>query len=301
MTRGYKTFNYPKANSNSKTLLTGIVKKGEKYLISGFYEEGDKTISFLWKGKELDSKSGQWYIKNFHGQVTNLYGPNFSTGDKIQVVGNYLQNGNLGCLYRGELCGEGKWTIVIPSFPNLSSQKVINTILHSVRENLAVGNYEIDNEATSKAFIYDVETGNYINIVPDFQVDSISAYGIVYSKELYTICGGYIKNKKAYAYLVSYDREKNKFTNWREFDNGLVTHFNGISLDKDGYTLTGDYIKTDENHFGFFAKYKKEKIKWYPIQYPNSLVTSANSVSGEVVIGVYKNKNSSQVNGFVSK
>lgn len=307
MTRVYKTFNYPNAKEGSKTLLTGIVKKDDKYLISGFYEEGDKTVSFLWKGRILDSKKGKWYIKNFHSQTTNLYGPNFSDCENIQVVGNYFQNGSLGCLYEGPLRNskkeeKGKWTIVIPPFHS----NVVNTILHSVRENLAVGNYEIANENVSKAFIYNLIDGNYVNIVPDFEVTSISAYGIVFFKGLYTICGGYVRNGKSYGYMVNYDKNSNKFSHWKEFtfNSNLITHFDGISVDEKGnYTLTGDYVGVGEtNHFGFLAKYRKDRkeMKWYPIQYPNSIVTSGNSVSKDVVIGVYVSPNSSQVNGFIS-
>lgn len=298
--RKYKTFNYPNATEGSKTLLTGIRKKCEEiYLISGFYEPDSNSsvaISFLYEGK-LDGK-GKWNNLFFHDKNTNLYGPNYLDNGNKEVVGNYFSNGSgNGCLLQDK-----KWTIIIPPFGN-----PINTIVHSNSGGLAVGNYEVAEEQVSKAFIYDIQTGNYYKIEKKGAI-SISAYGIIHvKKDKYCICGGYI-DLVSKGFLVDFDRKKKKFSNWREhtFDNGkdIITHFDGISLneDKGGYTLTGDYVNLSNLNVGFYCKVdKKGNAKWESVHYPNSLVTSGNSISQDVVIGVYILPDNSTVNGYVSR
>ena len=303
--RKYKTFNYPGSTDKSKTLLTGIREKGNgTYLISGFYEPtntSNEAISFLYEGK-LNGK-GKWKKLSFHGKNTNLYGPNYTENGEIQVVGNYFVDVSIGCLYQGTF-KTGKWTIILPPF----SSGALNTIVHSNSGNLAVGNYDVsEQQNVSKAFIYDIETGNYYKIEREGAL-SISAYGIVHiKKDKYCICGGFIENIIGRAYLVDFDRKTKEFSNWRvdTFNNqpDLVTHFDGIALNDCGeYTLTGDYIDLSDLDVGFFAVVNADgKVKWESLHYPGSLVTSGNSVSGNVVIGVYKNESDSKINGYISK
>ena len=99
-----------------------------------------------------------------------------------------------------------------------------------------------------------------------------------------------------------------QFSNWREYtfnnDKDIVTHFDGISLNEDGngYTLTGDYVNLSNLDVGFFCAIDKHgNAKWESVHYPNSIVTSGNSVSQDVVIGVYTIPNDTTVNGYVSK
>ncbi len=304
--RKYKTFNYPSSTDNSKTLLTGIRQKSDnRYLISGFYEPTDESnaaISFLYEG-DLKGK-GKWYKLSFHGNNTNLYGPNYINDEEIRVVGNYFANGiSIGCLYQGNLkTDKGKWTIILPPFIS----GTLSTIVHSNSKHLAVGNYDVpEQKNTSKAFIYDIETGNYFKIEKEAAL-SISAYGIIHiKKDKYCICGGFIENIISRGYLVDYDRKKNKFSNWRVYtfnnDPNLVTHFDGIALNCDGYSLTGDYLSLDSKDIGFFVEIKDGVAKWENVHYPSSIVTSGNSVVNSVVIGVYKKEGEAKINGYVSK
>jgi hypothetical protein len=300
--RKYKTFNYPDAEEGSKTLLTGIRRKAgceNIYLISGFYEKDANSlaISFLYEGK-LNGK-GKWTNLAFHERNTNLYGPNYSEDGK-EVVGNYFSNNTSnGCLFQ-----KGKWTIIIPPFGN-----TINTIVHSNSEELAVGNYELMEEQVSKAFVFDIQTGDYYKIEKSGAL-SISAYGIVHvKKDKYCICGGFIQNLQTYgskAFLVDFDNKTKSFSNWREYtfnnERDVITHFDGISLSESGYTLTGDYVNLSNLDVGFFCKIdKKGKATWESVHYPHSLVTSGNSVANDVVIGVYTLPNQTTVNGYVSK
>jgi hypothetical protein len=325
--RNYKTFNYPGALPGSRTLLTGIrqTDKEHEYVITGFYEFPNSafpTVSFVYKG-HLNGY-GKFYSLNYPSKsginvaTTNLYGPSVVPDKQgiYNIVGNYTQvgiTGTLGALYRGTLDGKGKWTTIVPN--SLSVHPVLNTIVHSTMGALAVGNYDT-NLIQGRAFIYDITEKKYIDIVKQGAA-SITAYGVWQnSKHHYTIAGGFFNIPGAEAaYLVDYDDKRKQFYNWTEyyFDNNpvksIVTHFDGISANSDGsgYTLTGDYVvANDPDPKAFFAIVKRKqgrlskKAKWTTISYPQSNATSGNSVSEDVVIGVYALPNDTTVNGYVS-
>lgn len=333
--RKYKTLNYPFATIGSKTLLTGIreVKhhhKKEKVYISGFYEpssnDDDQQIkSFVYKG--YLSGKGKWYELYFPGaETTNLYGPNNGHyKNTIQVVGNYVnpnETNPIGCLYEGPLNGSGKWTTLMPPGS-------IKTIAHSTMGGLIVGNCQTENNYLSKAFIYDIRkkryyyvTENVTNSVTDTDTEnteSITAYGIWHNGDKsYTICGGIKSNDGTEAgYLVDWNNDTKKLTNWREYhyDNNpiksRITHFDGISGNKKYYTLTGDWVgksdgKKDRKNtkLGFFATVKRKRnTKWEDISYPiKDSITSGNTVYKNNVIGVYTSPTLlPQINGYISR
>lgn len=204
-TRIYKTFNFPGSLPGSKTLLTGIRQTSRKnYIITGFYEYPDSafnTASFVFKGKL--NGSGKWYTLNYPSSPgvtvdqTNLYGPDVvchcNGNITYNIVGNYTQvdvTSTFGALYQGLLNGEGKWTTIIPT--PLSTDSILNTICHSTMGGLVVGNYDTS-LIQGKAFIYDIKTGIYTDIVKPGAI-SITAYGIWKnsgSKHNYTIAGGF--------------------------------------------------------------------------------------------------------------
>jgi hypothetical protein len=311
--RRYYTLDYPQSVPNSKTLLTGIRYKNKSYYITGFYETPEKetTSSFLYVG-DL-SGNGTWNILKYpKSSTTNLYGPNIYNKKHIQVVGNYTTNNSsaLGCLYEGDIHGDGKWTTLIPT----SQEPVLNTIAHSTMQELVVGNYSTEN-LISRAFIYDIISKEY-NEITFKEAKSITAYGIWYNnKDLYTICGGYSNtgslDDTSIAYLVDWNNKKKKLSNWRSFyynndpTNIIKTHFNGISsYCSDKYTLVGDYTTNQTlNRTGaFFAIVNGTKAEWSELSYPNSEVTSGNSVSKNVAIGVYSSPTIDlTVHGYVSK
>src|SRR5688572_1378545 len=110
--RIYLKFNYPEAVSGSKTLLTGIRRKGKVLYITGFYEPpNSETISFFYKGDLSGSvnpcSENSWNILNYpKSTATNLYGPLVLDCDNIRAVGNYTTkgvSGPIGCMYEGEL------------------------------------------------------------------------------------------------------------------------------------------------------------------------------------------------------
>jgi len=346
--RIYLVLNYPSQNQ-TKTLLTGIKQDLEDpsiYYITGFIEENSnvnvtrtkKIISakqsnyttFVYKGNLSGlsiSEKKNWYLfsypssENHTVSNTNLYGPSISkNSEKIRVVGNYTtvegSSKTYGCLYQGGLDGTGKWTTIIPP-------KGIQTICHSVMNNCAVGNYLVDGNKNSKAFVYNIRKNIYIDIVKPGSV-SITAYGIWKNSEnhskncgkhSYTICGGFSEHEGTYtgdhlAFLVDYDSKLNDFSNWASYNynnsKGLITHFEGISGDDGKYSLAVDstfqgeqiasiaYIKRRNN--GTFSS----KAQWEQIEVPNMKINSANSIAGTTVIGVSTNNPDNVINGFVS-
>ncbi len=320
--RKYYTFNYPSSQEGGKTLLTGIreVKNSKnKYYISGFYTcpNGTCVQSFIYKGR-LSGK-GSWHVLNYPSSSgvtvtsTNLYGPNNGTKSNIQVVGNYTteetDTSTIGCLYEGPLDGSGTWTTLIPT----STQPVLNTIAHSTMGNLVVGNYDTQLDE-GKAFIYDIETHQYYDIIKPGAV-SITAYGIWHNGgSSYTICGGYsnadTESGIDSGYLVDWNRKKHTFSNWRSYNYkndpvmAVITHFDGITSDgHGGYNLTGDWASARNGiEGGFFChvpKHNKE-AKWSPVSFPNQIGTSGNSVAKKAVIGVYTAAEDNSINGFIS-
>lgn len=327
--RTYMTFNYPQATTGGKTLLTGIrkIKNSHRVYISGFYDYPNSTqvASFVYSGY-LNGK-GIWnelYYPSSQGitvLTTNLYGPNNGIRkDTINVVGNYTTqeagDSTIGCLYQGPLSGSGIWTTLIPT----SSSPVLNTIAHSTMGQLVVGNYNTQ-DGQSKAFIYDILTQTYYDIIKPNAI-TVTAYGIWHNKHnSYTICGGFSNDNHISGvdtgYLVDWDNKYHRFSNWRDYSynnlsaRAVITHFNGITSDgKGGYNLTGDWSGIEDNtpQLGFFANVQRNKhgrfnrkAKWEPVSFPGlTTLTSGNSVYKKIVIGVYTVLNDDSINGYIS-
>lgn len=318
--RSYRTFNYPALVSGGQTLLTGIRgvrgSQDEVY-ISGFYNfpDGNAVVPFVYKGPL--SGEGSWHVFNFPSSfgrtvyLTNLYGPNNGHNTDIQVVGNYktLETGStsFGCLYQGDLDGCGKWTTLVPT----SSNPVLNTIAHSTMGGLVVGNYSTK-QKVSRAFIYDIKTERYHEIIKPGAKD-VTAYGIWHDGgSCYTICGGYsdlnAKSGVGSAYIVNWNNRTRQFSDWRNYSyqNGkvkaVVTHFDGITSDgQGGYHLTGDWIgPSNGERAGFYCEIKDGNVKWSPVSYPGKTLTSGNSIYKKVVIGSYLSIDDDAVNGYIS-
>jgi hypothetical protein len=320
--RIYYTFNYPILVPGGKTLLTGIRSSGDTYYITGFYEYSNsiqQQISFLYKGPLKGN--GTWYQLNYpsaEGRTvtsTSLYGPCILNNDNVRVVGNYTTSeagtSAFGCMYEGPLDGSGTWITLTPT----SEDPVLNTIAHSNMGNLVVGNYDTSLKL-GKAFVYDVVTGIYYDIIKKGAL-SITAYGIWHNGgDLYTICGSYAKIGNpglTIGYLVDWNNTTHKFSSWREYsyrnDRSIITHFDGITSDGcGGYNLTGDRIShREKKKAGLFANVKRDchdklltEAKWTPISFPEAEITSGNSVDEKIVIGVYTFPSDDSINGFVS-
>lgn len=327
--RYYITFNFPGFLPESKTLLTGIRKECEEYVITGFYEYPNNAFpsqSFVFKG--LLNGYGKWYDFAFNSPLepnvttTSLYGPDildskYCHDKKIyRFVGNYTtveHPGALGCLYQGGLQGDGSWNTIVPT--PLTSDNIVGTICHSIMGNYLVGNF-ITDTPQNRAFLYNLKKDRYYEITRAGTLQ-ITAYGIwKTSKYKYTIVGGIITTSLLgveAAYMVEWDEKKETLSHWSfyYFNNdstrSVVTHFNGVSYSCGIYYLTGDYNTQGGQPTGFFAKVKRNKngqfaeiAEWEELYAPGITSISGNSVSDLVVIGVYKNDQSDLVNGYTS-
>jgi hypothetical protein len=129
----------------------------------------------------------------------------------------------------------------------------------------------------------------------------VTAYGIWYNGDgLYTICGGYsnadVESKVGSGYLVDWDGTS--LSNWRSYeydDQAIITHFDGISADGNGYELTGQAVvlfDDNEKSQAFVAKVRRHcngsfsSARWEAIEFPESDLTTGNSIANNVVIGV---------------
>jgi hypothetical protein len=314
---GYKTFNKKLANS---TVLTGVAcvnknkyEKSKKVFLTGNYKINGIQTGFIYKGSATDADCGIFYpIKFPNSYLTSPYGPDRTGDETVSIVGNYnLTSGSsaIGFLYNGSYKNtyEGTWISIVPPFAN-----AVNCIMHSVGNGVAVGNYGEDLKSVSRfltdskiyAVLFNSHNNQYYNITYP-NVNSISAYGIWYNQgSSYTIAGGYLKNKKSQAYIVDWDSDSGKFSNWTRYkfnnDNSSIgTHFDGITGLGDGiYNLTGNYLN-ENGSYGFFCTVNRNNnsTKWTTINYPESEITSGNTIIDNKVYGVYA-KNG-KVNGYV--
>lgn len=324
--RIYLNFNYPSGVEGTITSLTGIrTKNDDIQYVSGFYLiPGATQVSFVYKGTLLAydiENINNWHALGFPSTPestvisTILYGPDVIDDDIIRVVGSYTitqVTGDFGCLYEGPLDGSGKWSTLTPP----SSDKVLNTICHSVMGGLVVGNYQSES-LIGKAFIYNIKEGSYQEIVK-LQADSITAYGIWHNGgDKYTICGGLNQPSQGIeldiGYIVDYDSESKELYNWAEYGynndrQSLITHFDGISgLKKNAYTLAGLALyKNGTGSQAFFAlvyrncmKKFEQEPSWEAIDYPGANSTTSNSVTGTTVIGA-ANFSDNVVNGYAA-
>ncbi len=269
-------FNYPNASKNSRTILTGIIKKNN-YHITGIYESPSLTTSFIYKG---DLKgNGQFYKLNYKNYVTNLFGPMINR----KVVGTFIDGVRKGLLY------DQGWTVLIVP----SKQKVLDTVPHSTNGNLIFGNYK--DQSGWKAFIYHICEKTYFKFSVKNAVDTFG-YGVWKNKHNYTLCGSYMINGKEIGYIVNYNGQ---FSNMKSYiyNNDLTitnTHFNSISKIKNHYVLSGFYIKKDDpKQYGFVCKIGHETI-WTPIDV-NAKINDVTGIDKNVIIGFYTND---AINGY---
>jgi hypothetical protein len=315
--------NYPGAGGDS-TFLTGVrgVANSSEVYISGFYAPPGSTAGIaglIYKG--ATSGGGTWYTFTYPSSpgatVTSigLYGPDNGPAGGITVVGNITtaEAGDaapIGAIYQGPLDGSGSWRTITP--PSATA-----TIAHSNMDGLAVGNYETSSGAgPGHAFVYDIDADSYSELVKPGAI-SITAYGLWHNGGTsYTIAGGYAEIGIAAAYLADWDSSKHTASNWKSyrFKNQpqaitLLSHFEGITTDgTGGYNLAADSIVVESgvvvdaalvnvprNQDGRFGD-----ATWTTVSYPDSTVTSANTVYAQDILGVYQRAGSQVSSGYVA-
>ncbi|MEP6928417.1 MAG: hypothetical protein ABI850_00335, partial [Flavobacterium sp.] len=146
-------------------------------------------------------------------------------------------------------------------------------------------------------------------------------YGIWHNDgDNYTLAGGYSSaepGKLSQAFLVDYNAKRKQISNLKSFSYknetalSIITHFEGITASKDnGYNMPSDWITIngDGNGASFVSVARNSdgsfgEADWVDIDFPNSSVTSANTVYKNNLLGIYVVKTDSdtkEISSFVA-
>ena len=237
------------------------------------------------------------------------YGPSVgSVNGILRVVGSYQTAASapydLSFLYDGAAApGAQPRTLVYPSSPVPGAPQTLFTIAHSNFGNTVVGDYDTS-LATGNAFIYDIPTNIYTtNNKPGAL--STTAYGVWGN----VIAGGFatpspIPGGPTFEQGYIYNRSTNV---WTAYDAPLApgavslgTHFEGITGGGRAgeYNLVADSVDSNGIHAWAVHVDANGVATWTEIAVPNEILTSANSVYGDTVIGVYTDPADGKVKSY---
>jgi uncharacterized protein with beta-barrel porin domain len=227
---------------------------------------------------------------NFPGAIGNTpYGPSFgSLGGILRVVGSYETSASapyqIGYLY--DSAAPPGSNITTLQYPNPPGDTTLFTIAHSTFGDQLVGNYDT-RLVTGNAFIYDISTGTFTNNNKPGAA-STTAYGIWGN----LIAGGYTDPGTG---GVGHGYIYNESTGvWTTYDHpgAVATHFEGITGGGQAgtYNLVADWVDArGQSHAAVLHIDASGNATWIDIGVPGATVTSANSIYGGEVIGVYVN------------
>lgn len=287
---------------------------GSQVLIAASYTlSGSLPQGMWWKGS-LTTGSGVAYkvLPDIGGQTVTsslYYGPNTPEFDatlgagNIRIVGSYQYVGstqfNNGLLYTGPLSGTGGvWQQI--NVPNSAvSGTVANTIPHSVMGSIVVGNYNLVVDGTAgrlgNAFLYNIATDTWTIFDAPFggTDQATSAYGIWQNDGTsFTIAGGSTDDGLNKAFLINYNSLSGSFSDLTYFHDGApagMTHFEGITGTPTGYNVVGiagtgyAFASIPRNLDGSFGP-----AEWRgPLSFPDSSMTTGNTVIGDQALGIY--------------
>ncbi|MEI6373111.1 MAG: peptidoglycan-binding domain-containing protein [Actinomycetes bacterium] len=247
--------------------------------------------------------------------------PSITAGtSKLGVFGSQTSTAVIAYQKAHPSLGTSTGTINARTYKSITTDSLKNTIAHSTRGGLVVGNFDTRLVA-GRAFVTNTSGSSWFEITKAGAV-SITAYGIWYnSPGQYTIAGGYFSppvgtaKPVEHAYLVNYASATRTLSGWTSYDYGnrtsgdLITHFDGITPDgSGGFNLTGDRVGVGAltRGEGFFANVGRtssgafKAATWKPVKYPSSVVTSGNSVYQQSVIGVYALSGSSIISPYIA-
>lgn len=314
---------------STATFVTGIrkINGSSDVYISAIAPSTTASLGLVYAGP-LNGIGGQWYQLNYPApagvtvQSTNLYGPNNGdTSGTINVVGSYnsVESGatSFGLLYQGALTdgnNPNNWTVLMPP-------SAISTIAHSNMGELVAGNYNISNDPAGKAFVYNIKTHEYHQISKPGGALSVTIYGIWHNGGTsYTIAGGY-SNLNAQGldigYVADYDLATDTVSHWTDYSynnlpiDSVVSHFEGITSDgRGGYNLAADVGAIGSLNYGYqptFVHITRDGdgfsplAVWTDVLYPGALLSSANTVYENNLLGVYSYvANLTQMTSFIA-
>jgi hypothetical protein len=254
--------------------------------------------------------------------TSSAYGPDVYDKKRgiLRLVGTYKNETpfTLGFLFKGtvnDINNENNFKTIRIGYNY--------TYCHSIIKDLIVGNsddlYTSSNGETplgpAKAFIYNIKTKE-VTFIEYPGAKSNTVYGVCYNGgDSYTMCGGHTPVTKTVvnieegndrefeeAYIVDFNSVTKQFTHFTSYRHppdtrGIYnTHFQGISNENGYYQLVADSLNVESKYApaswvgvrrnvdGSFGQ-----AQWLDIAYPSGddvTVTSANSVAGNLVIGV---------------
>jgi len=329
-TISYADFNNP-AGQTTIQGIRGVSESENVYIAGSLVSSNNLVQGLIYEGTiKGNGNEGKWYNVNFPGSPeatvinTSCYGPNNGPHGTIQLVGSYkisastgkAPSGNLGFFYEGPVDGSGTWVQVSPNDGNTN-----NVFVHSVMGGLAVGNYDVDDDKNGYAFLYDIVNKKCTDFkVPDSLTTTL--YGIWHNGEdSYTMAGGYTSpkfGKISQAFLVDYNSKTKQTSNLKSFSYknetvlSIVTHFEGITISKEGgYNMPSDWLTVngEKNGASFVSVSRNSdgsfgEANWIDIDFPDSSVTSANTVYQNNILGIYvvvDSTDTKTVSSFVAK
>jgi hypothetical protein len=329
-TVSYADFNNP-AGQTTIQGIRGVLESENVYIAGSLLGQNNIVQGLIYEGTlKANGNEGKWYVVNFPSTpdeaVTNTscYGPNNGPHGTIQFVGSYkisastgkAPSGNLGFYYEGPVDGSGTWVQVSPNSGNTN-----NVFVHSIMGNLAVGNYDVENDKNGYAFLYDIANKECTEFkLPNSLTTTL--YGIWHNGgDSYTLAGGYTSpelGKISQAFLVDYNSKTKKTTHLKSFSYknettlSIITHFEGITISKNGgYNMPSDWLTVngEKNGASFVSVSRNSdgsfgEANWIDIDFPESSVTSANTVYRNNILGVYvvaESADTKTVSSFVAK
>lgn len=329
-TISYADFNNP-AGQTTIQGIRGVSESENVYIAGSLVSSNNLVQGLIYEGTiKGNGNEGKWYNVNFPGSPeatvinTSCYGPNNGPHGTIQLVGSYkisastgkAPSGNLGFFYEGPVDGSGTWVQVSPNDGNTN-----NVFVHSVMGGLAVGNYDVDDDKNGYAFLYDIVNKKCTDFkVPDSLTTTL--YGIWHNGEdSYTMAGGYTSpkfGKISQAFLVDYNSKTKQTSNLKSFSYknetvlSIITHFEGITISKEGgYNMPSDWLTVngEKNGASFVSVSRNSdgsfgEANWIDIDFPDSSVTSANTVYQNNILGIYvvvDSTDTKTVSSFVAK
>lgn len=312
--------------------LTGIRQVGEteSVYITGSYGINGVNHGTLYVGSATGG--GTYYIYDYPQSVgattsgTNVYSADNGIGGNVQLTGTYTTSESgatqFGFYYNGVVANtqpSDSWhTLIFPSSLDPDQSTVRGTVPHSIMGGLIVGNY-ISLATAGNAFIYDIQTESYQRVsYPNSRYTSI--YGIWWNGgDSYTIAGGYgngspdiDKNASGtYAFVADYNRKTKTFSNWTAYtyanQQAAASHFEGITSDGNGgYNLAGSGLYNGVLNVSLINIKRTTSGKFNPIStwtnvwYPNSSVTTSDTVYRNYVYGIYQESGVSGQSGYVA-
>lgn len=303
----YSTFANPAGGTTTIQGIRGVDGSDDVY-IAGTLVANGVTQGLVYQGPLTgNGDQGAWHTLNYSSPEfddvtsTSCYGPNNGENGNIQLVGAYQRAStgkrNLGFLYQGPITGGGQWITISPNDGNTNE-----VFVHSTMGGLAVGNYDVDGYDNGYAFLYDIETGAYI----DFAVPgsySTTLYGIWHNGgNSYTLAGGStrLQPRLTDAFLIDYDSATGNFSHLKTFainnnpSAAKATHFEGITTDEHGgYNMPAGETFANKVASAGFANVKRNadgsfgEATWTEITFPGAFLTTGDCTWRNTIQGVY--------------